>query len=339
MHWLGLEGFAHAGPWPALFGYLVTAVVIGLLFRWRRRDPAAAWFLLLAVLMLLPVSNLLPLPFLLVASYRAALSWIGISALLGHLLGGALDSPHSSPGHRRAAYMALPVILAVYSVWHGGLTVWGAMQWRSEIRIFSRILAYDPGSIVARAVYSDALERNGRHLEAARVEEETLEQIFGSGAWREWRTAEEALRTDPRIAFRTRRNQGSNEDPRIWIVTLYAQLASCLLGAGDHTGAQHALEIGDHIWPNHLRVHLGMGYYAARRGDYAEAIRRYQSALAIDSSSVYAHSGLGYAYAYQLRWPEAAGEFEAWARLEPTSQEAKRMLSSARKEMGRSRNP
>ena len=229
--------------------------------------------------------------------------------------------------------MAGVVLLAA---WYCGLSAWGAYQWRSETRIFSNIVRHDPDSIVGTAVYTYSLEREGRFREAAQVEMETLNKVFGSEAWRSAQSALDAMHTDPRISFRARRNQGTNEDPRIWIAGLYAQLASCLQKAGENDAAYRMLLIGERVWSNHTRIHLGLGYFAGMHGDYVEAARRYRMALDIDRNNLAANSGLGYSYAGMQRWSEAADAFRRWLKLDPESREARDRLRDAEERVRRS---
>jgi tetratricopeptide (TPR) repeat protein len=296
---------------------MLTLMLVWLVRTWRR-NPRIAWFLGVTLLMLLPISNVLPLPFLVVAPYRAALPWIGLAAVLGRVFGQASEEA--------GVAVALKVALAGVFIWHSALSAWGSVQWRSEQRIFSRILQYDPMSIVARTVYTFTRERLGKYREAAEIEEEALGQVFGSEAWREWSTAEVAILHDPAVKFRARRNQGTDEDPRIWIAGLYAQLANCLMEAGDNDAARKYLQIGDRVWSNHLRIHLGLGAIALADGDASEAMRRYRMVLALDKSNATAHSGLGYAYGYQGRWTEAAAEFELCLRIRPNDKDAQNKL-------------
>jgi protein O-mannosyl-transferase len=338
MHRLSLEGFAGQGPWPAAAGYAAIALLAGLWFHLVRRDPASAWFLGVMVLLFLPVSNLLPLPFLVVAPYRAALPWIGGAALVGRFFGRALEHVESNQS-RSAFARLLPWAVALVVVWHGVLTVWGSLQWRRESTFFAQVTSHDPRCIVAKTIYTYSLEREKRPREAARVEEQALTLVFGSDAWREWSTADAAIRHDPKVTFRARRNQGNNDDPRIWIAGLYAQLANCLEQTGDHDSAQRYLSIGDGVWSNHLNVHLGMGHYALRRGDLKEAERRYKMALSIQSKNAFARSGLGRTYAALERWAEAAAEFEELLRILPANEDAKRRLEAARSRLDGSRSP
>lgn len=328
IHQLSLPEPAKMGIWPVVVGSLIVVAFVLAVVRLLRRDGPSAWFLCLSALAILPASNLLPLPFLVVAPYRVALPWIGMAAVIGRLIGTGLgnDSGRNQGAVQR---ILVPAIFAAWVLWAIGLSAWGSLQWRSEVRIFTQFTSRDPRSIVAKNVLTHSLEHVGRFREGAEAEEAALQQVFGSGVWRWGNTAEEAYRKDSHIALRARRNQGTTEDPRIWIAGLYAQLANCRMREGSHDAAKHALEIGNRFWANHVGLHLGFGYYAAQRGDYVEAARRYQMALAIDPDGAAAHSGLGYAYAQQGRWREAVPEYLRWTELEPWNREAKQRLTEA----------
>jgi hypothetical protein len=335
MHTLSLGAMERAGAWPVAAGWGVVVLSVVLFRRWRRTEPAACWFLALTALSLLPVSNLLPLPFILVAPYRAGVAGIGAAALLGWVVGslgrwvvglwGYSQRPND-PTTQSPSYL----VLLLLAVWWGGLTAWGAAQWRSEVRIFSTIVRYDPDSIVARYVLAWNMMNLNRRAEAIAQLEAILRLLFGSNAWESRETAVRAVRSDPRILDRARQNQGSRDDPRRWVASLYAYLGNVRTQTGALDLARAAYLTGDALYAGLPDINYGLGYLAVNGKNYVEAERRMRAVVAADPNNSWAHYYLGYIYQSWEQWQAAYDEYSAWARLNPDSEEAEQVLDDLR---------
>jgi tetratricopeptide (TPR) repeat protein len=277
MHTLSLGALEQAGVWSVLFGFGVTTMALLLFMRWLRREPAAAWFLAFVCLTLLPVSNIVPMPFLLVTPYRAGAAGLGVAALLAwgavgasgvRRSGSTLDSSVSSSPSLPLS--PSPPLLkggfaALFILWCAGLTVWGAAQWRDEIHLMRTMVRYDPQSIVARYVLAESYLRQNRAAEAAEPLEKTLTLLFRSSAWRDAESARRAFRTDAGLRNRLRQNQGSERDPRIWLAMIYSRLGYARLAAGDMRGAEEAYRSGAIFDPDDPFIRDGLRYCAERR--------------------------------------------------------------------------
>ena len=336
MHTLSLGALERAGLWPIALGYSALAACAIQLWRWRRSDPAAAWMLALVVLSLLPVSGFVPLPFLLVAPYRAAIAGIGLAALVGRWLDMRLPiASLSIPSKWKTS--AASYLLAVMLIWHGGLTVWGALQWRDEVNMFRRMTSVDPDGIVTHYILAYMVGARSDYPEAARQLEATLQNLFGSEAWKRPETAARAIREDPRILERSRQNQGSTDDPHIWVATVYITLAQVYLNQGQTTSALSAYLAAEAVHPRDADTQAGIGFCEGLLGNVSEAVRRMRAALAIAPDLAYAHEWLSRYYTRAGNWDLAMPELQAWAKSAVASTEARMMLQDAETQIARRR--
>ncbi len=329
LHTLSLGALEQAGAWPVVLGYCSLAACAFLLWKWRRSNPACAWFLALAVLSLVPVSGFVPLPFLLVAPYRAAIAGIGVAALAGRWLAGSRDRA-SSPALNRRPSPALPsLILGAILLWQGGLTAWGAIQWRDEVTLFHRIVRADPDGIVTRYILASMVGDRGNYGEAATELEATLQNLFGSDAWKNADTAARAVRDDPRILMRARQNQGSTDEPHIWLAFNYNTLAHVYLKQGQTFAGLAAYRAAEAMTPRDAEIQSGIGYCEGLLGHDDEAVRRMKAALSLDPNQAYAHEWLGRYYVRLANWDAAVPQLRAWAKAVPDSADAKTLLRDA----------
>jgi tetratricopeptide (TPR) repeat protein len=310
MHTLSLGALERAGFLAAAFGYAIFTTTALLLLRWPKAAPGLVWFMALIVLSLLPVSNLIPMPFLLVAPYRAAVAAIGMAVLAAQgivAIHARLSSHFRFLGQMLAAFIV---------VWWGGLTVWGVHQWRSEVRLFRAFVRYDPDGLVARYLLADRLLKINRPQETRDLLESCLERMFQSSAWRSEESAWQTLRIDRNTQVRVIQNQGSRRPPGEFLAKLYAQLGYARLYSGDIPGGRVALQIGERMNPNDPEVNLWLGHYAYNDGDYREAVRRFRLAMKSDPTRkesylplIYTLQQLGEREEAERLWQEAVRRF------------------------------
>lgn len=276
MHTLSLSALERTGLWGAAAGYAILAATALLMVRWRKTAPCSVWFLALILLSLLPVSNLIPMPFLLAAPYRAAVAAIGAAVLYAQGV-AAVQA-------RLALRSALPgqAVAALIVIWWGGLTLWGVQQWRSEIRLFQAFVHHDPDGIVARYLLADRLLKINRPQETRDLLESSLERMYRSSAWRSEESAWQTLQRDRQTRVRVIQNQGSRRPPGEFLAKLYAQLGYARLYSGDISGGRIALQIGERMNPHDPEVNLWLGHYAFHDGDLREATRRFRLAVQSD---------------------------------------------------------
>ncbi len=356
MHTLTLNRFEQVGVWPLATGFGLVALIVYAAWRWRKTERPAFWMLSLVVLTLLPVSNLIPLPSLLVAPYRAGVTGLASCVLIAWLLvgrlrqaqlptgrGGDLGERAKSadmPGLRQAQPPGLAGILGLRQaqppgisfgrvrvvlagglvLWCAGLTVWGCQQWSSAETIFRTVVRYDPASIVGRYNLTTALLETKdpkKRLEAINHLQTALALLYGDDSWRNADSAVKAFRSNPAIRDRVRTNQGNRVEPEEWLSELFSQLGFAKLDSDQLAEAHAAFGIGEALNASNANAHSGLGSCFYLEGDKDEARRHLEKAVAIKPLMAEAHSLLGEIYTEQGNWNRAARAFANCTELQP----------------------
>jgi protein O-mannosyl-transferase len=323
--------------WPVAAGYGILVATLWLLIRWRYTPQM--WFLALSSSVLLPVSNFVPMPSLLVAPYRAGVAGIGSAALLAWVICSGLEHlsartsrlPHS-PG--RVLYRLVPIAAGGFVLWNVAVCGWGVRQWKSEETIFRTIVTQDPYSIIARVNLATALLKSHRHDEAITHLEAMLTELYGSDAWRRPETARQAWQTDRRIISRVRQNQGNRVEPEQWVSVLYGQLGSALLEAKEIRRAKEAFQVGLVMDSTNAVANSGLGYCYRLAGDLTNAIQYLKRAAIADQRSIDSHAELGRIYTEMGRWAEARTEFAACIKAKPWVGQAYIDMAKAQEKLG-----
>ena len=322
-----------AGTWTIFVGYGLLLLYLLLFRRLLRRAPAAAWFLALTLLAILPVSNLVPIPTMTVAPYRAATSGIGIAALLGYALGQALRNGLTARYKRPLAVVCGSLALA-YVGWYTGLTCWSAAQWSDQLHACRLLVDYDPDSLFARlnliGTYGDANEpkQAGQEAEAA------LTRIFGSRIWRQPDAALRAFHTDPKIAYFVHQSMGYKTPPEAWIGLFYARLGLAWLSRGDLQSSEACLAAGLQFERTNLEINLAVSRYECAVGKYADAIPYLRYVQAKDPTLTDTYPLLGQAYTEQQQWALAAAQYRSLIGLQPWFGPAYLGLANAQQHLG-----
>lgn len=309
MHSVTVISLERAGFWSALSGFALLAVSLALIRRWLRSEPAAAWFLALVVLSLLPVSNLMPLGSLIVAPFRAGVAGLGVAALLAWAIAGGRRG-ETVPTWRWVAG-------GVFAVWCCGLTAWGAMQWTDQPAIFATMARYDPGSMYVREGIIGALMEAKRPAQARDHAEAFLTWIFGSRAWQEPASAVREFRQNPQVVARIHSSNGDKRRPQRAVADLLTNLAYGRFGIEDRAGALVAFQTGSALDPDNPSVNLGLGrwHYAAR--DWPQAARYLKQSIAVNPRVPVSHVLLASCYEQQGQWQAACAEYDAAVDLQP----------------------
>ena len=212
MHTFTLETMRHIGPAAVGGGMLILlALLYGLWLLWRQ-NKNLAWVATISALVMLPVLNLIPLPSLLVAPYRAGVGGLGVAVLLAYFF---LRTDRANIHH---------LIGVAFTCWCAWLCYWGATQWKDPVTLFTRITIEDPGSLIARRNLSLYLMRADRTPEAVQQIATALDELYGSENWRDPRQAFLQFQNDKSIGARILENQGNMSDPSLWLGQMMAQL-------------------------------------------------------------------------------------------------------------------
>lgn len=354
LHLLSVGTLERWGIWSVLLGYAALVSMILFSVRNIRRHPGAAWFCAFVVLGMLPVSNLVPLPSLVVAPYRVGVCGPGAAALFACALAAlyrwaARTNPRLSSltaqdkaepfSVRRAAQQNLGsshclAAGALMLLWYGGLTYWGAGCWQDEISVFTKIVQYDPDSIVARFNLTSALLKQRRSGPALVELDRLMTRLFDSRDWLDQKSAVDAIERDPRILTRIRENQGNAIRPESWLAALYGQRGFALLEARDREGARRSFNIGLAVDRTNDDVNLGIAQMKYEAREYRRAIGCLRIVLATRPKRAEARMLLGHTLAAMGRWQEARSELQAWAALEPWSGQAHMEVAQAQCRLG-----
>ena len=268
MHTLSLGALQDVG-WPsAACGLLLLCVYLIGTYLLVRRSPKIGWVVCLAALALLPVSNLIPLPSLFVAPYRAGVAGLGVAVLFAWV------------GLKMSRNLFLATAGLAFLVWCGWLTVWGASQWKDPVTLFSRIASEDPHSIIARRNLGSYLLQVGRSQESITQMKSILGMLYGSDAWQNPQTAYEEFRTNKVLGQRVLENQGNEVKPEAWLGELFSQLGFAEAKTKDFPASKKAFETAVMIDPRNIRPRIGLAQFAMFENKPEVALRNLRIAVA-----------------------------------------------------------
>ena len=305
MHTLSLGSIEQAGPVLAWAGFaLFLALLAGVVYC-MRRNPKLGWFAGFVALAILPVSNIVPLPSLLVAPYRAGVAGAGVAVLLAWLL---TNFPFGKAGY------GLGIAFLGWCSW---LTFWGCEQWHDPVKIFTRIAAEDPYSIVTRRNLSSYLMQVGNAQGAADQMKQALTILYGDDAWQQPQSAYQRFLNDKVLDRKVIENQGNEVTPEAWLGELFAQLGFAE-GKLQHFGpSRSAFETAELISPKNPQAHIGLAEFAIADGKYDEAVHHLRIATAIRGSDPTLLAILGHVYLQENKLELAAETYKKAISLRP----------------------
>jgi tetratricopeptide (TPR) repeat protein len=336
---------AQIDPWaePYLLGglFVVAVTVIFAAQRQRRPGLLVAW--LSSLVLLAPVSGLIPIGSHLVANrytYHAGLPWVFVGGAAFVLLwrrGGQV---------RTLAAGGAAALVALLSV----LTYRQAAIWRTSETLWRYALSIEPRNYTAQYSMGHALGVQNRFEEALPYLQRALElkpkstealnnlgnTLKGLGRHTEAVDAyRQALALNPgypEALFNLAESLHALGDPAA-ASTLEQALRLKPSLAGGAPPAQ--LLAGPPGTGASAQTYLDLGVAAHRRKQLAEAMEYYRKAIALDPSSAAAYNNLGNALASQERWPEALAQLQKAIRADPRFATAHYNLGHVLSKMGR----
>jgi tetratricopeptide (TPR) repeat protein len=321
---LSVGSIARMGVVGLALGVFAIVLPLGLLAVWSRRAPNLAWLLAIALLALLPVSGMLPMPFLQAASYRACLATIGLSGIAGWFFTEWLPARIGDPTLRGAARFAAGTI----ALWWIALTVWGTTVWRTQHSFFAASAAFDPDSIVAHHLMAYQFGYEESWAKAAAEYERCLTLVYQSDQWREPASAGEQFQADSALRRRVLQNQGNDVDPpKLWLAAVFTKLGSARLWSSDQTGGAKAYEAGVAVDPTNAEALYGVGYAAYFRYDMPVAAEFLSKAVQHGSKNTDLRGYLARALGRIGRWQEAAQPAKEYLDANPSMLEAYTVLA------------
>ncbi len=351
---LGL--FARAGLWTVSSGAFILGAGCLAYKRLNKSEPAAAWLIAFIGSTILVVSNLWPVPSMLVAPYRAGVSGIGAACLIAwatwtfatsklfmsrattinHQPGFPGSPPVREPGttinqkqttvnppstiNHQPSTLLSPLSIAgvtVYILWCGYLTAWGAGKWQNDEIAGATIVRYDPDSIWAHLNYTTALLNRGKKEPATREIEALLAKIVGESNWRSSDRVLKVVEKNPQILVYIREVQGTRKDPKQWLAAIYTQLAFARIDIGQRDNAKAGFKIALTLYPQTTEALLGIGTIAHIEGDDKKAEGYLRIAVALDYDRNESHVKLGLVLASLGKWQDARRQFEICIKQQP----------------------
>jgi tetratricopeptide (TPR) repeat protein len=320
----------YGGPslkqWPFLVSVLSVGMIAGLVvWAWRRLPAlAAGWGAY--VMLILPVSGLMPaglqsvalryayvamLPLLLLGGGAAVWVWRRSTAVARIALAGFLG----------CASLAFGLCTRnLIPVWHDD-EIW----WRVPVEEF-------PDSELANRMLATALLAQGRASEALEYAQRDVEIAphLGLAHYNLAAILEHVGRIDEAIG---QYQQTLRIKPDL--VEVRQDLGNALLHSGRANEAIEQYEDVLRVYPDHIEAHINLGNAFLRTGKVQEAVEQYSQAVQIDPGSAEAHSNLGAIYQQMGKLMEAAQQYEQALRSKPDYVEAHYNLGLALEKLGR----
>ncbi len=335
MHTLCLQNIQNEGVIGVLLGGVIVVGFIALFFIMHRRKPETAWFLAFVMLTLAPVSNLVPLPSLLVAPYRAGVTGLGIAACMGWWFISLFDYVRNTKAkYRKVWKLALSILVGGYLLYTGILTFWGVGRWRDSLTLFSTIAYYDPYSLINQMNLSTALLDNGEINPAIYHLNFVLDSIYKTSDWMQGDNAVTLYRTDPDVRDRIIGNQGNKVKSYRWLGALLTQLGFAYLQKMDVNRSESLFRHSYEICPRLPDTLCGLGDCAFLKHRYILAFSYFNRSVALDPGEIEAHEKLGEIYFREKKWKDARNEFINCAIYQPWEGNAYLRLADTLRLMG-----
>jgi len=317
----------------AVPGAVVVALLGATIWAFRRRPWLGflgAWFFLI----LAPTSSILPslgevaaerrmyLPLAAVAALVIGGTWRVLTGRLWPRFDQQIDCRASAP-------------LAVVFPWMGGAALAAAVlalgwmtlhrneDYRSEVSIWSDVVAHRPHNTRALVNLGTVLARRGQSDEALALYRQALQLDPAN--------SDAQFNLGVTLAGRNELDEALvhlNEAARL---VPHSAIAQCNLGIvlaqkGDLLGASKHLTESLRFDPRNATAHNALGTVLARQGNPAEAEKEFARALQSEPDFADAHANLGLALAQLGRMDLAVQQWETAVRLDPKQQNARQAL-------------
>lgn len=329
MHTFTLGPTERFGAAGAATGFLLFAALCWYVRVAWKRGCQTAWWALWGVLVILPVSNLVPMATLLVAPYRVEVAQIGLAALGGWFVVGAWDR------------LARPAPRAMFSLAGAGagawclyLCVWGSGRWLTPEIAFGQICRVDPDCVFARESVVQSLLSRKKYAEASRELEELLERLLPHGRWRDASSVTDAMAHNSDVIARLRQSQGGSIEPNVWLADVYAQLGRLRVDQGDKQNGEAYLQTAVVLDADCFDALLDLGFLDLERGKNTHARFWADRAILRGAQAVDAWSLRGKCDAAMHHWEDARVAFQKCVDLQPWSGQAYIDLAEVKRQLG-----
>jgi hypothetical protein len=335
IHTFSLGAFVPMGGWCLLVAGALLGAFGYLFVRGLRSAPAVSWFMALTVLSLALVSNLIPVPSMLVCPYRAGVAGIGAAALMAWMLDRLLVAAAEAKHSRRFALSARAAVAAAgVMTWWTVLCGWGVFQWQDELAIVRQFVRQDPSSVWSHTNLAAALMKAHQPKLARAEMEGILRHLFGSNAWERPETAKDAIAHQPRILAALHEVQGTAMTPREWLAGFYARLGYADLALQDPNAAQLAFRTGLTMDRENAAANGGLGIWYYQHDMNHKAIAYLRLAASIDTDNEAMHMVLAQACYAAREITAAQEEYARCLKLAPWSQAPYMQMSTVETSLG-----
>ncbi len=314
------------GPWTVLASVLTVIIVSVVAVMERRRMPMllAAWASY--VMLVLPVSGLMPVGSQVVAQRYAYVAMLPVLLLVG--AGGVWVWRRSAAAARLALVGFLACELCVFAT--GTLRL--IPDWHNDETMRRATLVEFPDSEEANRALATELSDQGRASEALEYAQRGVEiapqvceahVILGRVLYKLGRLQEAMAQDEKALQM----NPDSAE--------AHVNFGVAMMELGKVPEAVEHYEQALRIKPNFAEAHYNCGVALEQVGRVQDAIAHYEEALQIKPDVAEAHSNLGIALAQTGRIGEAIAHFEQALRIKPNFAEAHYNLGNALAQVGR----
>jgi protein O-mannosyl-transferase len=322
--------------WPVLASVLIVVTITAVVVLERRRLPAlaAAWGAY--VMLVLPVSGLVPIGTQVVAPRYAYVAILPLLLVVGGAAVWAWRFIARAIHHERRSTMATRVALVGflgYTLWSFGSYTRNLIPvWRNDETLWRATLVEFPDSDMANRLLAEALLAQGRASEALKYAQRDVELAPRSSA-----AHDDLGSVLAQLGRATEATQEHEEAVQLRPDSYRARynLGLSLEQEGKVEEAVEQWQQAARLKPDFFSVHLNLGTALARLGRMSEAVEEFEKAARIDNDSAEAHFNLGSALAKTGNIGEAVTHYEEAVRIRPEYAEAQYNLANALSRAGR----
>jgi Tfp pilus assembly protein PilF len=302
MHIYTFEPSRAFGSLPVLLGWLSFAGIGFFVIRLWRSQPVVTWLLVFSSALVLPVSSLIPMPSMHVASYRVLIAVLPLTIAMAVALFRL----------RKRWPLSAVVGFGLVLAWWVPVTYSHGLDWKSEAAVYRAITESDPNFISLHTFHGGAMA--APPAEAEENLEDLLTWLFDGDDWRSADQTKAAWSDGEAIEARVARNAGIEVNPVEIVSTAFLSLAIVRKNQDDFSGALDAAEAGIVIDPSNGGCYLIAGDALLQQGLDQRAKAFYKQAIARNPSDSASHLALADIYLAEGDLKSAARELEAVTR-------------------------
>jgi len=278
----------------------MLAVAVLAVWSWRHGRRVAAFALVWLAAAMAPVANLVPVASRPIAEQRLFAATIAFAILVGLLAGKRCQEPFSRNGRKKVPDTLFLVVLVVWVVAAGGVTVGARLTWRTGLALWARAAEQSPSVRRAQYNYGDELGKAGRFDEAV----DHLRR---------------AVQLDDGIPYGV------------------ANLARALMHLGRHEEAQRLLRLSLAWQPDAPWTHGELAWEMVREGRAEAATFEFRAAVRLEPTNPHRHFDLAQALLQTDRAAEAIESLRRARDLAPDEAHLWMALAEALAAVGRYR--